>query len=165
MALSDTLLPEYDNEMKTTRRVLERVDESQLAWQPHEKSMTLGRLASHLAELPAMGGKILGADSWDIAAGDYKPHNLASRSEILEHFDKHAAATRAEIAGSDDAKLLEMWTFKRGEQTIFKAPKIGALRGMIMNHIIHHRGQLTVYLRLTGSAVPSVYGPSADESV
>jgi uncharacterized damage-inducible protein DinB len=165
MALSDTLIPEYDMETSTTRRVLERLADDQLGWKPHEKSMSLGRLSTHLAELASLGQRVLGSDSFDIAGGGYQPQTLGSRDEILALYDKNVAATRAALASMSDQELLSPWTFRRGEQTIFKAPKIAALRTLMINHSIHHRGQLTVYLRQTGSLVPSVYGPSADESV
>jgi uncharacterized damage-inducible protein DinB len=168
MSLSKTLLPEYDQEMATTRRVLERVPEDQLSWQPHEKSMSLGRLATHVAELAGWARTFLQDDSFDIAPPEgsgYQPQNAPSRSALLEMFDKNVASTRAAIEATDDATFMQKWTLLKGGQTIFTLPRVAVLRTMLLNHVIHHRGQLTVYLRLTGTPVPSVYGPTADEGM
>jgi uncharacterized damage-inducible protein DinB len=168
MSLSQTLLPEYDQEMATTRRVLERVPEDQFGWQPHEKSMTLGRLATHVAELAGWARTFLKNDSLDLAppgGSGYQPQTAASRAELLEMFDKNVAGTRAAIEATDDAALLQKWTLLKGGRTIFTLPRVAVLRTMLLNHVIHHRGQLTVYLRLTGTPVPSVYGPTADEDI
>ena len=164
MSIAEDLLPEFDHEMGSTRRTLERVDESQLAWTPHERSMTLGRLASHIAELPGWAASTLNDEFFDFAApGGYTPHNLASRQEILDLFATCRADARAALVATPDAKLFEPWSLKRGGETIFTQPRIVVLRSWLFSHIIHHRGQLTVYLRMTGSPVPSIYGPSADE--
>ena len=169
MKLSDTLLPEYDQEMKTTRRVLERVPGDQLGWQPHEKSMTLGRLANHLAELPSFGTGILAGAEFDVAPpqgkSSYTPANLESTQQILELFDKNVARTRKALAEADNDALMQPWSLKKAGTPIFTLPKIAAMRTMLLNHIIHHRGQMTVYLRQTGALVPSVYGPTADEGI
>jgi uncharacterized damage-inducible protein DinB len=164
MALKDTLLPEYDHEMGTTRKLLERVPDPDFPWKPHEKSMTLGRLASHLAEIPHWVGAILDASSFDLAAaGDGPPPPLESRSEVLAAFDRHVAATREAIAARSDAELMAPWTLKRGGHEMFTLPKVAVLRSFLLNHSIHHRGQLSVYLRLRDVPLPSIYGPSADE--
>ncbi len=169
MKLSETLLPELDHEMKTTRRVLERVDGNQLGWKPHEKSMSLGRLASHLAELPSFAVAIMNGAIFDVAPPDGKSTvqraNPETRDEILELFDKNVAAARQIIAGADNEALMENWSLFKAGEPVFTLPKIAAVRSMLLNHTIHHRGQLTVYLRQTGSLVPSVYGPSADEGI
>ena len=169
MKLNETLLPEIDHEMKTTRRVLERVDENQLGWKPHEKSMSLGRLASHLAELPSFAVAIMNGAIFDVAPpggkSTIKPANAATRDEILELFDKNVAAARQAIAEADNEALMENWSLLKGGEPVFTLPKIAAVRSMLLSHTIHHRGQLTVYLRQTGSQVPSVYGPSADEGI
>ena len=163
MNLSQTLIPEFDQEMKNTRKVLERVPEDKLDWAPHEKSMTLGRLATHLAELAGLGSMILGSESFDLAAGRGGPKALASRQEILDLFDKSTAQLREALVATQDETFHSKWSLLRAGTTLFTLPKIATLRTMYFNHIIHHRGQLTVYLRLAGAAVPSVYGPSADE--
>lgn len=166
MSLSQMLLPEFDHEMATTRRVLERVPDDKLDWQPHAKSMSLGRLASHVAELPGWVAKILPQDGFDMAAAPRRtPQVFPSRQELLDAFDRSVASARELIAATDDEAFRKVWTFSRGEQTIFALPRAGVLRTLLFNHVIHHRGQLTVYLRLNDVPVPSVYGPSADESV
>ncbi|HEV2201821.1 MAG TPA: DinB family protein [Bryobacteraceae bacterium] len=161
MSISAALLPEFDHEMATTRRTLERVPEENFAWKPHEKSMTLGRLASHIAEMPSWGVTGLTTDSLDM--GNYKPWQGASREEILGVFDKNVAAARTAIAGADDAKYMSNWSLTAGGKTMMTMPKVAVVRSFVLNHIIHHRGQLSVYLRLNNVAVPSIYGPSADE--
>lgn len=163
MSLAQSLLPEFDQEMQTTRRCLERVPEDKLSFQPDPKSMTLGRLAGHVAEMPLWGQVAVTTDALDFAKGEYQSHEMTSRARTLEFFDKLVAETRAAIAGATDEHLMQPWSLKNGSEVYFTMPRIGVLRGMVMNHIIHHRGQLTVYLRLTGAAVPSIYGPSADE--
>jgi uncharacterized damage-inducible protein DinB len=167
MSIADILLPEFDQEMANTRRALERVDESQLAWKPHERSMTLGRLASHVAELPGWAASVLAEDSYDIAPADrpapYSPSNFSSHQEILDAFDASIATARKAIAATDDARMFQPWTLLRAGETVFTLPRAAVLRTMLFNHVVHHRGQLTVYLRLTGAKVPSIYGPSADE--
>lgn len=161
MSISAALLPEFDHEMATTRRTLERVPEENLAWKPHHKSMSLGQLASHLAEMPSWGVAGLTMDSLDMS--NYKPWQGASREEILGVFDKNVAAARTAIAGADDAKYMSNWSLTAGGKTMMTMPKVAVVRSFVLNHIIHHRGQLSVYLRLNNVAVPSIYGPSADE--
>ena len=163
MRLSQTLLPEFDQEMANTRRVLERVSEDQSDWKPHEKSMSLGRLATHVAELPGWANVFLNSELLDLAAMDYKPHTASSRQELLELFDSKVAEGRAAIEATDDEAFLQPWTLRKGDHVIFTLPRVAVMRTMLLNHIIHHRGQLTVYLRLTGAPVPGMYGPSADE--
>lgn len=163
MNLSQTLIPEFDQEMKNTRKVLERLPEDKLGWAPHEKSMTLGRLATHLAELAGLASTILGSESFDIAAFPRQPLSLGSRQEILDLFDKKTAELREALIATQDEAFHSKWSLLRAGTTIFTLPKVATLRTMYFNHIIHHRGQLTVYLRLAGAAVPSTYGPSADE--
>jgi uncharacterized damage-inducible protein DinB len=161
MSISAALLPEFDHEMATTRRTLERVPEANLAWKPHQKSMSLGQLASHLAEAPGWGVVGLSMDSFDMA--NYKSWQGASRAEILATFDKNVAAARAAIEGAGDERFMSNWSLTAGGNTLMAMPKIAVVRTFLMNHIIHHRGQLSVYLRLNNVAVPSIYGPSADE--
>ena len=152
MALSDILLPEFDQEMAKTRKTLERVPEDKFGWRPHEKSGTMGWLAIHLALLPSLVGPIFGQDSLDFAPPGGQPFKMPaaeSRKQILELFDKNVATARAAIAGAkDDSQLGKPWTLLSGGKTIFTMPKIAALRGMFMNHSIHHRAQLGVYLRM-----------------
>ena len=167
MRLADTILPELDQEMATTRRVLERVDETQLSFRPHERSTTLGGLASHLAQLAGMGANIFASPSLDVAPPGGPPRVptvFNSRQEILDAFDANVARSRQAIEQADDAAMREIWSLLNGGRPIFSLPRIAVLRTMLLSHSIHHRGQLSVYLRLTGSPVPSIYGPSADES-
>ena len=164
MGIKDALVPEYDHEMATTRRLLERLPEAELAWKPHEKSMSLGHLASHLANLPFWCSEVLESQHYDLAtAPDQRPQQAASRDAILREFDAKVAAARASLIARTDAELLQPWTLRRGSHEIFTMPRISAIRSFVMNHSIHHRGQLSVYLRLKGVPLPAMYGPTADE--
>jgi uncharacterized damage-inducible protein DinB len=167
MGASEELLKEFDMEMASTRKTLERIPEDKLTWKPHEKSTALGRLAGHLAELPGFGLRMMQSDSFDVASRDpgRKPTLAESQTQVVELFDKNVAGLRAAIAGASDADLQKNWTLAAGEKKIYDGPRIGALRRMMMNHMIHHRAQMGVYLRLNDVAVPSVYGPSADEGI
>ncbi len=164
MALKDGLLPEFDHEMGVARKVIERVDDTKFTWQPHEKSMSLGRLASHIAEIPMWGHTILNQPEFDMVPGTYQPTSKASTSEILAFFDEQVSTIRAILAEKTDAELMSTWTFKDNGKEVFSMPRVAAWRSWVMNHLIHHRGQLSVYLRQTGSKVPSIYGPSGDEA-
>jgi uncharacterized damage-inducible protein DinB len=165
MPITDLLLPEYDHEMGTTRRVLDRVPEAEFAWKPHVKSMSLGQLAGHLANLPIWATWILDTEELDLLTlgDDSRPRLPRSRAALLQEFDEKVATARRTLAARTDAELVVPWTLKRGEHEIFTLPRIAALRGFVMNHSIHHRGQLTVYLRLKDVLLPPVYGPTADE--
>jgi len=166
MSIADAVLMEWDQEMAATRAVLERVPDDKVAWQPHEKSMTLGRLASHVAELPGWAGLTLATDEFDVnppGAEQTTGANLGSRSEILGLFDESSAAGREAIAHAADAVFDDPWTLKSGGEAVFSAPKAGVLRRFVLNHMIHHRGQLTVFLRLCDVPVPQTMGPTADE--
>lgn len=167
MSLVDSLLPEFDREMGVTRRLLERVPDGQFAWQPHPKSMTLGRLSEHLAELPQWVGSAVTQSGIDLATtrrpdGYQSP---ATRSAVLAMFDANVAAARSALVGRSDAELMAPWTLQRGGQVIFTMPKAGVLRSFVLSHMVHHRGQLSVYLRLHDVPLPSIYGPSADEQI
>jgi len=164
MSLSQSLLPEFDHEMASTRRVLERVPADKFSWLPHDKSMSFGKLAIHVANLPSLASMALQKDELNVAERRANPPKAETTQELLDLFDKSAAEARAAIAGSSDEALFQTFTLRNGDQVIFTVPKIGALRTFFMNHLIHHRGQLTVYLRLNGVPVPGLYGPSADES-
>lgn len=166
MSISQTLLPEFDQEMANTRKLLERVPEGKNDYKPHEKSMTLGRLASHVAELPGWGTMAMTVDELDVAPVDkpqYVPKIAASTKELIEIFDKNAADARAAIAGASDEVWMKPWTLLVRGNKAFTMPKIQVMRGMVMNHVIHHRAQLGVYLRLNNVPIPGMYGPSADE--
>ena len=165
MAISEALLAEFDQEMASARRSLERIPEDKLGWKPHEKSMTLGRLAGHVAELPGFGATAITTEELDFTKrpAGAKPMVAESQQHVLEVFDKKVAEMRAAIAGASDADWGKNWKLSAGDKVFFNGTKIMAVRRMMMNHIIHHRAQLGVYLRLNNVAVPSVYGPSADE--
>jgi len=162
MSLIDALLPEFDHELTTTRRLLERAPEDRFDWKPHEKSMSLGGLTTHLANLPTWAEITLKQSEFDLAA--WPPAPLASsRRDLLERIDRNTASARAALAGRTDGELMAPWTLKNGSHAIFTMPKTSVLRSFCLNHIVHHRGQLSVYLRLLNVPVPSIYGPSADE--
>src|SRR5580698_8731649 len=151
MAIRDALLAEFDHEMISTRQTLERVPEGKPDWAPHEKSMKMGRLAGHLAELSGWAATIINQDELDfrpVGAPPMQPMVMTSRKELLDTFDKKVAEARAALSGASDEHLMKNWKL---------------LRGFVMNHIVHHRAQLGVYLRMNDVPVPSVYGPSADE--
>lgn len=167
MKIGESLLPEFDNEMQNTRRTLERLPDDQWNWKPHTKSGTVGWLAGHLATMPGWTGLTLQTEQFDYAPVDgppYEPPKLENRKQVLAAFDKGVAEARAALSTVSDADMLKAWTLLAGGKTIFTMPRVACLRGMIFNHIIHHRGQLTVYYRLLGIPVPALYGPSADES-
>ena len=149
--------------MATTRRCLERVPEDKLSYKPDPKSMTMARLAGHVAEMPGWGAITMTSPELDFGKGDFKPGEMTSREQILNTFDKTVAESRAAIAAATDEQLMQPWSLKNNGAVLFTMPRIAVLRTMVMNHTIHHRGQLSVYLRLTGAMVPSLYGPSADE--
>ena len=165
MAFADAFLPEFDHEMKTTRSLLERVPLDNAAWKPHTKSTSLGVLASHVANLAGFGRAIVVQDEINMAPGGGPPApqpQYHTTQELLGAFDSNVAAARAAIGGLQDSDVLSPWSLKMGEHIIFTLPRASALRSMMMNHIIHHRGQLSVYLRLNDVPLPSIYGPTAD---
>jgi uncharacterized damage-inducible protein DinB len=166
MALRDALLPEFDTEMASTRKVLERVPEAKLSYKPHPKSGSLEWLAWHVADLPHWVVETINKDELDFApagAARPAPPKIESREKLLASFDEKVAAARTAIAGASDDHLAKSWTLKGGGHTIFSMPRAAVLRSFVMNHIIHHRAQLGVYLRLNDVPVPGMYGPSADE--
>jgi uncharacterized damage-inducible protein DinB len=163
MSISDVLIPEFDQEMSTTRRLLERVPSDKFGWKPHDKSMEMGRLASHLATLPGWTGVTLSTHELDFASSPYNPPKATTSEELLAIFDKEVAQARAALAATKDETFFEPWTLRNGDHKIFTLPKAGVMRAFVISHIIHHRGQLSVYLRLNDIPVPSIYGPSADE--
>ncbi len=166
MKLSDLLIPEFDQEMITARKTLERIPEDKLSWKPHEKSMPLDRLAGHIAELAGWAVPTIEQDSLDFrppGQPPFQPTFATSQKQVLGIFDKNREASRRSIAGASDEHLMKTWTLLSGGTTILSMPRFAVLRTFCINHIIHHRAQLGVYLRLNNIPVPSVYGPSADE--
>jgi uncharacterized damage-inducible protein DinB len=165
MTIREALLEEFDLELPFTRRSLERVPFDKFDWKPHEKSMTLGWLATFLALVPTWGVMTIEKDEFDPAAtsGGQRPGLPASRDELLAMFDKNYGAFRAVLAGTTDDHLATMWTLKSKGEVWFTQRRWLVLREFILNHIVHHRAQLGVYLRLQGIAVPAIYNDSADE--
>jgi len=158
------LLPEFDQEMANTRKMLERVPEGRNDYAPHPKSMPLGRLAGHVAELPSWATMTLTTEVLNFEPGQYQPFIPKSRQELLEKFDRHVAEARAQIAAATDDAWGKTWSLTLSGKPMMSMPRVAAVRGMVMNHLIHHRSQLGVYLRLNEIAVPGMYGPSADEA-
>ena len=163
MNLIDPVLTELAHEAATTRRLLDRVPERHLAWKPHEKSMTLGRLATHIAEIPGWVGSIVEKDEFDVGTGGYVPPTIDRVPEIVAMFDRNVAAATETLKRQSNDRLLAKWQLKRKGQLVVEMPRLGMIRSLLMNHLIHHRGQLSVYLRLQNVPLPSIYGPTADE--
>ena len=166
MPIHDALLPEFDQEMASTRKVLERCPEDKFGWKPHQKSFSMGSLATHIVNMTGWTVDTIDKDSFDVqppGAPPYKEEPVKSQKELLERFDKNVTSARAAIAGASDEHLMKPWSLLAGGQTLFTMPRIACLRGFVMNHTIHHRAQLGVYLRLNDIPVPAIYGPSADE--
>lgn len=162
MTIAQALLPEFDMEMAATRAVLARIPDAKFNWKPHEKSFAMGTLAQHLATIPFWGTATMDGDGFDIA-GVEKAAQLPTTREILALFDRNVGDARARIAAASDEKLAGPWTLRSGAHTVFTLPRAAVFRQMVLSHMIHHRGQMTVYLRLNDIAVPGTYGPSADE--
>jgi uncharacterized damage-inducible protein DinB len=166
MGIGQSLLPEFDHEMVVTRKVLERVPEDKYNYKPHPKSMEMGRLASHVAEMLGWVGSTFQSESFDFAppGGEpMQPFVAKNNQELLAAFDKNCREAREVLEKASDESMMQTWTLLGGGKTIFSMPRLGVVRSMFMNHIVHHRGQLSVYLRLNEVPVPSIYGPSADE--
>lgn len=166
MPMIDAFLAELGHEAATTRRLLERVPEDKMEWRPHDKSMTLSRLAGHVAELPRWSGTVLEDDAFELdtaAERGWLPAQPATTAELLEIFDGAVAGFRTAAEGLDDERMKETWKLVKGGKTVLEMPRAGGVRSFILNHMIHHRGQLTVYLRLLDVPLPSIYGPTADD--
>jgi uncharacterized damage-inducible protein DinB len=166
MAIKDALLPEFDHETGATRRLIERVPDADLGWRPHEKSYTMGQLAEHIAGIPrwvALTCNHAAIDIDTVAEADRRPQQPESTASIIATLDASVAEARRALAEQTDGALMAPWTFRQGGREIFTMPRASVLRSFIMNHMIHHRGQLTVYLRLRNVPLPSLYGPTADE--
>ncbi len=160
----DVLLSEFDAEMALARDVLARVPDEALAWRPHERSFSMSELATHVALLPRWGQSILERSGYDLGQGaDVPPRAETSRDRILELFDRNLGDVRARLRRLSAPELAEPWTLSRGGHVVMSMPRLAAVRRFLMNHLVHHRGQLTVYLRLQNVPLPPMYGPSADE--
>ena len=164
--ISQSLLPEFDHEMANTRRLLSRVPEGRGDFAPHTKSMTLARLAGHVAELPSWGLMALGQDELDLnppSGPVFVAFHFETKTAALAKFDSDMKQLRQLLAATSDADMMKSWTLKSGGHSIMSMPRAAVFRGFVMNHLIHHRAQLGVYLRMNDVAVPGLYGPSADE--
>ena len=163
MSISEAILAELAHEAVATRKMLEVVPDGKLDWQPHDKSWNLGKLASHIAENPGWGAH-MNTDELDLASDSdaFKPFEATSSAELVERFDADLASYKEAFSGRDDGYMMEPWTMRNGETVFFTMPRAAALRTWTINHMVHHRGQLSVYLRLLDVALPEVYGPTAD---
>ena len=166
MSIAQTLIPEFDHEMRTTRAVLERVPERDAEWRPHPKSMTLGQLASHVVNIVRWGGATFEREELDLASAEaalFAPPKFETTHKLVEQFDANVAEARAALAAAPDEGMGVVWTLKSGAQTILSMPRAATYRSFVLSHLIHHRGQLSVYLRLRDVPLPPIYGPTADE--
>lgn len=164
MTIGAAYAQELKMEAETTRRVLERVPEHQLTWRPHAKSMSLGQLALHVATLPRQVVGFLSGDELDFSAAAGGPPDVGSYRELLDAWDASLTEATSYLEALSDGRAAAVWSLKSGSQTLLAAPRSGVLRSLLFNHWYHHRGQLTVYLRLLDVPLPSVYGPTADEN-
>jgi uncharacterized damage-inducible protein DinB len=166
MKIAESMLPEFDQEMANTRKVLERAPAAKFSWKPHPKSFELGALAAHIANMAEWAGLTLQQDSFDYAppgAPPYETPKFSTTADLVAAFDKSVAQARSALSAADDARMLAPWSLMAGGKVVMTMPRVAVFRTFVMNHIIHHRGQMTVYLRLNDVAVPGLYGPSADE--
>jgi uncharacterized damage-inducible protein DinB len=166
MSYAETVLPEFDQEMANTRKVIERIPDDKLDWQPHPKSHTIGWNANHLANLPDWVVHTLAKPSLDIAPVGGEPYQLpklTTKAEILEAFDRNVAAARKSLTAATDQEMGSAWTLLKAGQPLFTMPRTAVVRSFVLNHIVHHRAILCVYLRLNDVPVPGMYGPSGDE--
>jgi uncharacterized damage-inducible protein DinB len=163
VSIADALLPEFDHEMAVTRKVLERVPEDKFEWTPHPKSMSMVALATHVATIPSWGLPTLTETELDLG-GQNQNTAVTSRADLLSRFDRNVAGTRAALVGKTDAEMMTIWSLKNNGQKLFTMPRASVWRGFVLNHLVHHRAQLGVYLRLNDVPVPAMYGPSADEA-
>jgi uncharacterized damage-inducible protein DinB len=166
MRISDVLLQEYDHEMANTRKMLARIPTEKWGWKPHAKSSSMGDLAVHIMNIPGWMVDTLEKDFFDFApvgGTPYQQPTAASTEELLKKFDEFVATARAALAKADNDHLMKNWSLKQGGNALFTMPRAAILRGFVINHLIHHRGQMSVYLRLIDVPIPGMYGPSADE--
>ena len=165
MSIKEGIIAEYQMEMATTRKALERLPEGRFGFKPHEKSYSLGELGTHLANLQQWVGVTLNMDAFDVGANVPRTEALKTTGAILEAFDKNVAEAVKMMADAPDDRYMESWSLKDGDTTVFTMPKAAVLRSFVLNHTIHHRGQMTVYLRLNDVPLPMIYGPTADEQM
>ncbi len=163
MQISELFILELNQEAMSTRKMIERVPTDKLEWRPHEKSMTIGRLATHIAELTVWFERVISANEFDFATVIFKSQSRDTTEQIVELFTKQLAEAISLLETAGDETLNAVWTLRRGEQVMLQLPRKVILRTFAFNHVYHHRGQLSVYLRLLNIPVPGMYGPSADE--
>jgi uncharacterized damage-inducible protein DinB len=166
MTIAESVLPEFDQEMASTRKVLERVPPAHADWKPHPKSFSMGDLAAHLANLPTWGVMTMDRTALDLnppGGEGFKPSQYQGQAANLKTFDDNVTALRAALANASDADYMVGWSLLNGGKTVMTLPRVVCIRGFVLNHVIHHRGQMTVYLRMKDIPLPSIYGPSADE--
>jgi uncharacterized damage-inducible protein DinB len=163
MNLSEPIVAELTHEAATTKRLLERVPPDALAWQPHEKSMTMGRLAAHIASLPRLLSRALDHDEFDTHALRAESPPTDSVPDIVAAFDENISEALELLKTQADGRLMTVWRYTDGEKLLFEMPRLAVIRFVVLNHLIHHRGQLSVYLRLKNVPLPSIYGPTADD--
>ncbi|WP_121357083.1 DinB family protein [Flavisolibacter nicotianae] len=161
--LNQSLIPEFQQETASTKKMLGKVPDGKFDWKPHGKSMSLGKLASHIANIPNWMTLVLTTDEFDFAKGGYKEENAASQQELASTFESNYQKALQTLQNASDETLRGSWTLRGGDHVFFTLPRIAAVRTLAMNHLLHHRGQLSVYLRLLDVPVPGMYGPSADE--
>lgn len=165
ITLGNKLASELSYEAVSTRKMLERIPFEEIGWKPHDKSTEIGNLAHHIARLPSFVKPILTQSEFDLASSPYQPPVLNSTNDLVEAFDSTLKEAVEGLNQIQDEELMQTWRLVNGERTLFEAPRVGVLRTLVLSHLIHHRGQLSVYLRLKDVAVPSIYGPSADEQI
>jgi uncharacterized damage-inducible protein DinB len=163
MTIADALIREMEHEAVATRKVLERVPDSNFGYKPHDKSFTFGQLASHLADIPTWVRPTMELDEFAFSMEGFKPFDAKTSKELLDHFNTAFADAMAALKGASDERLQATWSMTMDGHKIVEGPRVTVLRSFIINHSIHHRGQLTVYLRMNNIPLPAVYGPSADE--
>lgn len=163
MPLQHSLLAELDHEGSNTRRMLSRVPVEHFTWKPHAKSFTLGRLVTHIAEIPTWVTRIVKEDELNLATLDYKAQVMQNTSELMKLFEENLAKAKEDIKEVPDETFMKHWTLRSNDKVYFTIPKISVMRDIVLNHIVHHRAQLSVYLRLLDIPVPAIYGPTADE--
>lgn len=165
MSVKEKLIAEFKYESANTRKVLERAPEKSFLWKPHEKSMSLGRLTYHLAEIPQWVDTTISKDELDFAKSDYIPVDATTTKDLLKFFDNNISKALSILENTNEEVLSENWSMKAGDKIFFTLPKADVFRSFILSHTMHHRGQLTVYLRMLDVPVPSIYGPTADEEI
>lgn len=165
MKLNEALLAELQMEAQSTRKMLASIPDDKLTWKPHDKSMSLGHLASHMADIPNWAVVTIEQDELDFATSDYKVKEYENTAELLKSFDENMAKAVKSLENASDETMMKNWKMRAGDVIYMDMPKVQVMRGFVLNHNVHHRGQLSVYLRLNDIPLPSVYGPTADEAM